>query len=63
MGAENRCRSVRRESVVERARGFLISNRDDRVFLDGIDIQDHLHTDSVDRWVAQVSAIVRSGRS
>ncbi len=46
------------ESVVERAREFSISIRDDRVFLDGIDIQDHLHTDAVDRWVAQVSAIV-----
>ncbi len=44
--------------VIESIGTFDITIAADRVFLNGQDIQDHLHTDTVDRWVAQVSAIV-----
>ena len=44
--------------VVSWARNASLDYRRDRVFLNGRDVEDSLHSDRVDAWVAQVSAYV-----
>lgn len=46
------------EAVLAWARGAELDYRDGRVYLEGTDVEGFLHTDAVDGWVAQVSAIV-----
>jgi cytidylate kinase len=46
------------ESVLEFARLAAIDYRKDRVFLDGSDVTDMLHTDAIDRFSSPLSAIV-----
>jgi cytidylate kinase len=44
--------------VIRVARSIDVALIDGRLFLDGVDVDEELHTDRVDRWVAQHSAIV-----
>jgi len=46
-------------SIIENAAKLDISILNGRVHLDGTDVEDKLHTDRVDAWVAQHSAIVK----
>ncbi len=46
------------ENVLETARNSTVELRDGRIFLNGLDIEDRLHTDAVDEYVAQHSAII-----
>ena len=45
-------------SIISNASGLEISIINERVHLDGVDVEDRLHNDRVDSWVAQHSAIV-----
>ncbi len=45
------------ESVLATARGCTLDLRDDRLVLNGEDVDDRLHGDDVDAWVAELSAI------
>ena len=49
---------VNSEKVLEFAKKCDISYKNDRVFLNGEDITDSLHTDEIDKWSAPLSAIV-----
>jgi small subunit ribosomal protein S1 len=46
------------EKAPEFVRGARLDYREDRVFLNGEDLTDLLHSDEIDRWVAPFSAIV-----
>jgi cytidylate kinase len=46
------------QQVIEAARLCSFEIRDKRLFLDGTDVEDRLHSDAVDEWVAQHSAII-----
>ena len=46
------------EKVLEFAQKARIEYQRDRVFLEGEDVTDSLHTDEIDRWSAPLSAIV-----
>lgn len=43
--------------VIRAARESTIELRDGRIFVDGQDVEDDLHSDQIDRWVAGHSAI------
>jgi len=45
-------------SIIEIARSCSFRLTDDRLLVNGEDIDDELHTDQVDAWVAQISAII-----
>ena len=45
-------------NLVKTAEGAGITIEGNRIFLDGEDVEDQLHTDIVDAWVAQHSAVV-----
>ena len=47
-----------KEALLESARSATIALTNDRVIANGADITASLHTDEVDRWVAQHSAVV-----
>lgn len=47
------------EDLIETARGCEFSIRNERLHLNGEDVEDFLHTDRVDAWVAQHSAVVK----
>ena len=46
------------EKVLEFSRNCKLEYQKDRIFLDGIDVSDKLHTDEIDRFSAPLSAIV-----
>ena len=46
-------------NLVKTAEGARITIEGNRIFLDGRDVEDQLHTDIVDAWVAQHSAVVK----
>ncbi len=46
------------EKVIEAAKTSNITLKNDRIHLDHTDIEQHLHTDAVDAWVAEISALV-----
>ena len=45
-------------SLIETANGVDISIKNNRIYLNGRDVDEDLHTDSIDAWVAQHSAVV-----
>jgi small subunit ribosomal protein S1 len=58
-GAENAgIDSSSEEDVLSWARTVALDYREGRVYLNGKDVEAFLHTDAVDKWVAQVSAII-----
>ncbi len=46
------------DSIIEIARTCSFQISDDHLLVNGEDIEDKLHTDQVDAWVAQISAII-----
>ncbi|MEW5815122.1 MAG: (d)CMP kinase [Spirochaetota bacterium] len=48
-----------REAIIQLAEALRLEIRDGRLFINGIDVEDQLHTDQVDEWVAEHSAISR----
>ncbi len=46
------------DALLQVAKGSDITIQHQRVFLDGVDVEDFLHSDEVDQWVAELSAIV-----
>lgn len=48
--------------LIETARGCRFSIRREHLYLNGEDVEDFLHTDQVDAWVAQHSAVVKVRR-
>lgn len=46
------------KKITDEAKRCSLSLEKEKMHLNGIDIEDELHTDAVDRWVAQHSAIV-----
>jgi len=45
------------EKMVEIAKNCRMELRDDGLYVNGLRVEEHLHTDAVDRWVAQVSSV------
>ena len=46
------------KEVIEAAQQCRLEIREKRLYLDGKDVEDQLHSDAVDEWVAQHSAII-----
>ncbi|HDQ13748.1 MAG TPA: (d)CMP kinase, partial [Sediminispirochaeta sp.] len=46
------------DQVVEVARSCVFELQDEKLLLNGRPVEEELHTDEVDRWVAQVSSLI-----
>ena len=49
--------TIDKQAIMARASGLRIDYADERLHINGEDVEDLLHSDEVDAWVSQVSAI------
>jgi cytidylate kinase len=47
------------QTIIQRAESCDLEIREGNLYLNGINIENHLHSDAVDQWVAQHSAIIK----
>jgi cytidylate kinase len=55
---QNRVDPLDEKKIIDEAKKCSLSLDNGRMHLNGVDIEEELHTDAVDRWVAEHSAIV-----
>ncbi len=55
---ENSANPEKNSELIAIAKNSTFEIKNNRLFLNGNDVEDSLHTDKIDKWVAQISAII-----